>query len=69
MPDQSVKRKWHSKVADYFQYVCKDERRATDSVATQLKNADDRKRLLGFLKNDIRAQRKTPVWKNQYYKV
>lgn len=69
MTDSSEKQKWHLKIADYFQYICKDDRRATEAVAVQLKNAENKKRLLEFLKKDVRAQRKSPVWKSQFYKV
>ncbi|KAK3703596.1 hypothetical protein QZH41_019138, partial [Actinostola sp. cb2023] len=68
MADATEKKKWHLKIADYFQYICKDARRATEAVAVQLKSAGDKKRLLEFLRSDIRAQKQNPVWKSQYYK-
>ncbi|XP_031552448.1 telomerase protein component 1-like [Actinia tenebrosa] len=68
MTDQQENVKWYLRISDYFQYVCKDNNRATEAVAVQLKNAGAKKRLLDYLRNDYRPRRMQNVWKNKFYK-
>lgn len=67
--DQQENVKWYLKIADYFQYICKDNHRATEAVAVQLQNAGAKKRLLDYMRNDHRPRRMQNVWKNKFYKV
>lgn len=67
--DSEEKRKFHLKLADYFEHHCKDEDRVIFMTPEQLKLAGERKRLIEFLRNDARSKNKPGFWKNSYYKV
>ena len=67
--DSEEKRKFHLKLAEFFVDHCKDNNRVIFMAPEQLKLAGERKRLLEFLRKDLRAKNRPGFWKNNYYKV
>lgn len=67
--DSEEKRKFHLKLAEYFVDRCKDVDRVIFMAPEQLKQAGEKKRLLGFLREDARSKTRPGFWKNNYYKV
>lgn len=67
--DSEEKRKFHLKLANFFVDHCKDEDRVIFMAPEQLKLAGEKKRLLEFLRKDVRSMKKNGFWKLSYYKV
>ena len=68
LQDSEEKKKFHLKLADYFELHCKDKDRVIFMAPEQLKLAGKRKRLLEFLRDEKRSG--TPgQWKDRYYEV
>nr|XP_058973684.1 telomerase protein component 1-like isoform X2 [Pocillopora verrucosa] len=66
LQDSEEKKKFHLKLADYFELHCKDKDRVIFMAPEQLKLAGERKRLLEFLRNEERSG-KPGQWKDRYY--
>lgn len=66
LQDSEEKKKFHLKLADYFELHCKDKDRVIFMAPEQLKLAGKRKRLLEFLRNEERSG-KPGQWKDRYY--
>ena len=69
LADFEEKRKFHSKLADFFVDHCKNVDRVLLMAPEQLKLAGEKKRLLEFLRKDARSMNRSGLWKNNYYKV
>ena len=62
-------KKWRLVLADYFENVSSDDQRSRSELPYQLQKAKENKRLLNFMRKDLRGMKMNPLAKNKFYKV